>query len=177
MKTTIKLVALIITSGVLFACGASNTESSKEEIAVPVEEIDYTTYQVYGDTISTASVLSPEEMLVKYQAMEEGDSIQLTFRANVKEVCQKKGCWMKVSLKDSTSTAMVRFKDYKFFVPKDVDSSQSIVGGWAYKEMVSVEKLQHYAKDAGKSEEVIAAIIEPEVKYTFVADGVMLKQN
>ena len=34
---------------------------------------------------------------------------------------------------------------------------------------------KHYAEDAGKSEEEIAAINEPEYDINFIADGVIIK--
>jgi hypothetical protein len=40
----------------------------------------------------------------------------------------------------------------------------------------SVEELRHYAEDAGKSQEEIEAITEPKKTYSFVADGVLLKE-
>lgn len=46
------------------------------------------------------------------------DSLQTQIVGEIKEVCQAKGCWMKVQL-ESNDEVFVRFKDYGFFVPKD----------------------------------------------------------
>jgi hypothetical protein len=70
--------------------------------------------------------------------------------------------------------SFVRFKDYGFFVPKDIADSQAVVHGKAFVSETSIEELKHYAEDAGKSEEEIAAITAPEVTYGFTADGVYL---
>jgi len=70
----------------------------------------------------------------------------------------------------------VRFKDYGFFVPKDISGKDVIVEGKAYSTEVSVEELRHYAEDAGKSKEEIMAITEPEQTYAFLATGVRVIQ-
>ena len=82
---------------------------------------------------------------------------------------------MKLDLGNSKES-MVRFKDYGFFVPLDADNKEVIVNGKAYVTKISVDELKHYAKDGGKSEEEIAAIIEPEFTYAFEADGVLMKK-
>ena len=69
----------------------------------------------------------------------------------------------------------VRFKDYGFFVPLNADGRIATIEGWAYKEVMTVEELKHYAFDAGESDEVIAAITAPEVSYTFMAKGVVIE--
>ena len=46
------------------------------------------------------------------------DSLQTQIVGEIKEVCQAKGCWMKVAL-ESNDEVFVRFKDYGFFIPKD----------------------------------------------------------
>ena len=68
----------------------------------------------------------------------------------------------------------VKFKDYGFFVPTDA-SGDAIVEGKAYLEEVTVEELQHMAKDGGKTEAEIAAITEPKRELRFMADGVLIK--
>ena len=40
---------------------------------------------------------------------------------------------------------------------------------------MTVKDQQHYAKDAGKSEEEIAAITSPKMVYNFEAEGVLIK--
>jgi hypothetical protein len=47
--------------------------------------------------------------------------------------------------------------------------------GIVRKETISVETLRHYAEDAGKTAEEIEKITEPQTKYTFLANGVILK--
>jgi hypothetical protein len=47
--------------------------------------------------------------------------------------------------------------------------------GTAYKELISVETLRHYAEDEGKTKKEIAAITEPVTEYSFEAVGVIIK--
>jgi len=70
--------------------------------------------------------------------------------------------------------SMVRFTDYGFFMPLNSDKKDVIVEGRAFISEISVEELQHFAKDAGKSEEEIAKITESETTYGFEADGVLM---
>ena len=77
---------------------------------------------------------------------------------------------------NNNDAMMVRFKDYGFFVPKDIGGKDVIIEGQAYATEVSVEELRHYAEDAGKSKEEIMAITEPEKQYAFLATGVRVIQ-
>jgi hypothetical protein len=71
----------------------------------------------------------------------------------------------------------VKFKDYAFFVPKDIAGQEVLIEGVAYTEETSVEELRHYAEDAKKSAEEIAAITEPVKEKKFMASGVVLLKN
>jgi hypothetical protein len=91
----------------------------------------------------------------------------------VVEVCQEKGCWMKVEKADGEKL-MVKFKDYGYFMPKDIVGKEVVLDGEASVKEVSVKQLQHYAKDAGKSEEEIKKIKSPKKEVQFVAKGVLV---
>jgi hypothetical protein len=47
--------------------------------------------------------------------------------------------------------------------------------GYATVDTVDVEMLRHFAEDAGKSQDEIDAITEPEYELTFEATGVLIK--
>ena len=51
-----------------------------------------------------------------------------------------------------------------------------IMNGKAFMDSVSVNQLRHYAKDGGKTEQEIAKITTPEVKYGFEANGVLIQK-
>jgi hypothetical protein len=80
---------------------------------------------------------------------------------------------MKLSAADGQSI-MVRFKDYGFFVPKDIAGREVVIEGLASRELTPVDELRHYAEDAGKSKEEIESITEPKMELKFMADGVAL---
>ena len=132
-------------------------------------------YASFGDKFQPKKVLTENEMLKKYKSLKKGDSIKVSFQSNIKEVCKKKGCWMQMDLSDGKK-AFVKFKDYAFFVPLNADNSQAILNGLAFVDVVSVDELKHYAKDGGKSQAEINKIKKPEVTYSFLADGVLIKK-
>ncbi|WKN33587.1 DUF4920 domain-containing protein [Porifericola rhodea] len=125
----------------------------------------------YGKEITEANALLPAELITEMDGKIEQE---VKFTAKVNEVCQVKGCWMTLDLENGDEVR-VRFKDYGFFVPKDAGGKTAVVEGRAYVDSVSVATLRHYAEDAGKSEEEIKSITKPEVRLSFIADGVILK--
>lgn len=129
-----------------------------------------------------AGVTNPESAIGLAEVstkLDSLDSLTVVMRAKVSEVCQAKGCWMNIV--DASGTAQgemfVQFKDYGFFMPKDLAGKEVIVEGKAYKEATSVEELRHYAEDAGKTAEEIAAITEPTMEKKFLATGVVLVKS
>ncbi len=91
----------------------------------------------------------------------------------VVSVCQEKGCWMKVE-KSNGETMMVKFKDYGFFMPKDIVGKEVVLDGDATVKETSVKQLKHYAEDAGKSKEEISKITTPKKELIFTAKGVLV---
>ncbi len=124
----------------------------------------------FGDTISMEGAITFDDILGQ---LESQDSVASKVVGTVAEVCQAKGCWMTLTQENKPSM-MVRFKDYGFFVPKDISGRQVVMEGYAYRELTPVDELRHYAEDAGKSAEEIAAITEPKEEFKFLASGVVL---
>ncbi|MBC7829030.1 MAG: DUF4920 domain-containing protein [Chitinophagaceae bacterium] len=91
----------------------------------------------------------------------------------VVEVCQEKGCWMKIE-RSNGEKLMVKFKDYGFFMPKNIVGKEVVLDGEATVKEVSVKQQKHYAEDAGKSKEEIEKIKEPKKELQFVAKGVLV---
>lgn len=128
-----------------------------------------------GNEFNDGNILNSYQMQEEYENLKPGDTLTFTFSAIVSSVCKNKGCWMKVALEDGREV-MVRFKDYAFFVPKDIENQTVIVNGLAYVEEMSVEEQKHYAKDEGKSTEKIKMIVQPQKTLSFIADGVKIKK-
>ncbi len=91
----------------------------------------------------------------------------------VVEVCQEKGCWMKIE-RSNGEKLMVKFKDYGFFMPKNIIGKEVELDGEATIKEVSVKQQRHYAQDAGKTKEEIEKIKEPKKELQFVAKGVLV---
>lgn len=133
--------------------------------------INTTDFEAFGATIDAENAIEAADF---FTAFTEEDSIPLKIHGNINEVCKKKGCWMTMTVGEEDEL-LVRFKDYGFFVPLNADGHEVIIDGWAYKEEIDVATLKHYAFDAGKTQEEIDLISEPEVSYSFMADGVLIK--
>lgn len=139
---------------------------------------DLYAYQVYGETFNVANPLTSLELGNLYDNMKNGDVIEnVQFKSTIESVCKKKGCWMKVDLGKGEEQSFVRFKDYGFFMPLDGEKSDVVVHGKAFVSEISVDKLRHYAEDAGQSKEEIAKITKPQLQFNFEADGVFVKEN
>mgnify|MGYP003670103671 CR=1 FL=1 len=138
-------------------------------------EMEMPGFTSFGDAFDNQGAISDQEMLKMYNTLSITDTLQIKFTAIVAEVCQAKGCWMKLRLDDGQQ-AMVRFKEYRFFMPMDIVGQEVAVNGLAFVSEMSVEDQRHYAKDAGKSAEDISKIKDSEKSFGFEADGVLLKQ-
>lgn len=132
-------------------------------------------YHVFGDNILVSNSIEVADVHRLFRNLVVGDTISTNITAMVTNVCKKKGCWMKLDLKEGREV-MVRFKDYGFFVPEDIIGKEVILQGNAFVDQISVEDQQHFAMDAGKNEIEIAAITQPKNTYTFLASGVLTKK-
>ncbi|PQB03828.1 DUF4920 domain-containing protein [Aureitalea marina] len=166
-------IALLATIAVV-GCKEKTQDAEAETSAAPTEEIAVN-YQSFGQQIDDQEVSDKAAMLEQYMSMKEGDTIAMKFRSKVNTVCQMKGCWMRLDLGDEE--VHVTFKDYGFFVPKDIADQEVIVEGIAYVEMTDVDTLKHFAEDAGKPQAEIDAITEPQLTYAFLSSGVLLPEK
>jgi hypothetical protein len=153
----------------------SCNDSKKNETASTEAEVQEVSYQSFGDKIDDKGVLSSTEIQEKYKSLKPGDSVAVKFKSEVNSVCQSKGCWMRMDMGEEE--AMVKFKDYGFFMPKDIAGQEVIVDGMAYIEEVSVDEQRHYAEDAGKTPEEIAKITEPKRTLSFTSSGVLIPEK
>lgn len=159
MKHLLSLFCAVL---VLASCNNSKPEEKKESGLL-----------YFGDSITTNGATEATQLI---SLLEAKDSIPVKLSGKITNVCQKKGCWMKMDLGNNQSLR-VTFKDYAFFVPKDAGGKEVIVEGYAYNDTISVEELKHYAEDAGSTKEEIEKITEPEVEFSFEANGVILKNE
>lgn len=159
-KFLLLLSAIMIT----FSCFSQDKNTGK---------ID--TYFSVGEEVDMSHILTSRKMQERYQNLKVGDTLNVTFRGDVASVCKEKGCWMKIALEDGQEV-MIKFRDYAFFVPKDIENRKVIVEGKAYVTEMSVEDQRHYAEDSGKSAQEVKAITQPAITLSFLADGVKIKK-
>ena len=125
----------------------------------------------YGAKTTAAGAIPASSLAAKMKGV---DSLAVKVTGIVNSVCQRKGCWLQVDIGEG-QTMRVRFKDYAFFVPKDISGKTVVLDGYAYNSTTSVDQLRHYAEDAGKSQSEIEKITEPEVNVEFEARSVIVK--
>lgn len=167
MKIAIKYCAIAL----LLFTACKKGEKANKETKTTIKEVLYTSF---GDKISEDKAITSQEMFTKFENLKLGDTINTKFVSEIKELCSKKGCWMKLSLSKESET-MVRFKDYSFFMPLDAQGKEVVLTGKAFLKITTVAELQHYAEDAGKSKEEIAQITAAKKEFAFEANGVLLK--
>ena len=63
-------------------------EEAKQEIA----------FASFGDKITSDKAMTSAEMFDTFKALKAGDTVSVKFASSIKEVCTKKGCWMKLPL-------------------------------------------------------------------------------
>ncbi|MEQ9424722.1 MAG: DUF4920 domain-containing protein [Cyclobacteriaceae bacterium] len=164
MKSTYLKIAVLCTILGVIGCEQGRKKANN------LTSIEYSSY---GDSISPNDVVDIGALA---SAMNGADSVELKITGTIDKTCKMKGCWM--TLKTPNEPVRVTFKDYGFFVPKQgQEGNEAVVEGTAYRTITSVDELKHYAKDAGKSDAEIAAITEPIEEYTFIANGVLIKEN
>jgi len=158
--------SLFILTGFILFVASCSTSSSESNIKLGKN---------YGPVeVDTTGALTVEEMLKKFDS--NSQDMEFTFVAPIEEVCSNAGCWINID-KGNGEKFMVRFKDH-FTIPTNTKiGTEAYIHGVAYWDTVSVELLQHFAEDAGKSPEEIAKITKPKYEMGFEADGIVLKKQ
>ncbi|SIN64520.1 DUF4920 domain-containing protein [Chitinophaga niabensis] len=124
----------------------------------------------YGKAINAEQAI---EMADLHQKLQSDTIYTGKVEGKVVEVCKKKGCFMKLE-RASGEPVMVKFTDYAFFMPQNIVGKTVVVEGVAKVNETSVERLKHFAEDAGKSKAEIAKITAPKKDIVIVADGVVV---
>ena len=155
-----KILSVLAILGLLISCASP----------APENKSDNPDFALFGEQFEdgTSAAIS-----TKLSEMGQSDTMYATVIGEVVNVCQVKGCWMNVKTGyEAQEEVFVRFQDYGFFVPKDIDGQKVSMKGYFFRDVTSVEDLRHYAEDEGKSKEEIMAITEPEEAVNFIATGV-----
>ena len=153
---------ILISILALSICACAKKGESKKQVS----------FKTYGASFDRSEVQDISQLS---SLMRSSDSVSVILSGTIEKTCSVKGCWMQLKTGGDQSLR-VTFKDYAFFVPKNgVEGNNAIIKGYCVKQETSVEELQHYAKDAGESDEAIALITEPKMEYNFVASGVIIE--
>lgn len=156
-----KFIFASLLASLFMACGGEQPADTTAQTGQP---------QTFGEAITTDGAVSMTEMVSKLQGV---DSVKVKVKGKVESVCQVKGCWVNLH-DDQAGDIFVKFKDYAFFLPKDIAGREVVMEGYAYKETTSVEDLKHYAEDEKKTQAEIDAITQPKEELKFMASGVVL---
>jgi Domain of unknown function (DUF4920) len=179
MKNLIKSIVLVIV--VMMTSCTSSSNNTNKNVAKEQDECYASKDKEYAKPnakggfgeIITKEGATPIVEFCKTYDKKIAQHIKLS--GKVTGVCENKGCWM--TLDNGTADGLtVHFKDYAFFVPRDIKGKNAIIEGEIKTDTTSVKELQHYAKDAGKSEEEINKITNPKVELTFLANGVIIEK-
>mgnify|MGYP001435269196 CR=1 FL=1 len=165
-----KKILLIVSIFTIFIACKNSSERQEVSVDELANEIAFTSF---GDVVSESDASSIDHAAAVFTNIKVGDTIPMKFKAKVNEVCQSKGCWMKLDM--GFDEIKVTFKDYGFFVPKNIAGQEVVLEGVAFLKEMSVDEQRHYAEDANRSDEEIAQITEPNITYSFEARGVLLK--
>jgi Domain of unknown function (DUF4920) len=124
----------------------------------------------FGEKTTVEGAVNADELATVLAAKRGTEEIKV--KGKVVEVCKVMGCWLK--MQTTNGAVMIKMKDESFFVPLDLNGKTIVAKGTAAIKETSVEMLRHYAEDAGKTREEIAAIKEPKKEMTMDATGILV---
>lgn len=125
---------------------------------------------IYGDKTTADGAIPASSIASKMKGL---DSLEIKLIGTVTSVCQNKGCWLQIDIGEG-KTMRVRFKDYGFFVPKNISGKKVVLDGHVRIDTTSVAQLRHFAEDAGMSKAEIEKITEPETNLNYEARSVIV---
>jgi hypothetical protein len=177
ITTTTTLWAILATTMLLASCNRADEQKpaieakaqSATEITKPSQ------YKAFGDSLQSKSAPIALADAINAASTDEKAATPVRIEAKVVDVCQKKGCWM--MLTDGKSTMRVTFKDYGFFMPKDITGKTIIAEGIVKADVLTEADARHYAEDAGKSKAEIAAIKGDQKQVSMIAQSVFMLVN
>tara|TARA_B100000941_G_C28345770_1_gene469137 strand:- start:146 stop:604 length:459 start_codon:yes stop_codon:yes gene_type:complete len=151
----IKKIHILILTGTLSLCCLAQ----KEDAEYYGEQFDI---QILEEPISSKiDIFNVKDKLIQ-------------IKGEIISSCSKRGCWINIDIGDND--LFVKFKDYGFFVPTaNLEGKSTIVNGKLSIDTLSVKTLRHYAEDEGKSKKEILAITEPQIKLSFLANGLIIE--
>jgi ABC-type uncharacterized transport system substrate-binding protein len=161
---------LAVSCGEVSNQAKENTSKEVEEISNVVEVVEENVYPYFAGVEFDKENVTTEEQLSELIQNFDGNPKDIVFASTITENCQKKGCWMNVTV--GKEDVRVSFKDYDFFVPLDSKGHETVLNGTLYYDTLTVEQLKHYAMDANASQDSLDKITEPIITLSYEATGV-----
>ena len=127
------------------------------------------TGMIFGDKTTAAGAVAANELPVLLANKTE-TPVKVT--GKVVEVCKMEGCWLR--METAQGPMLIKMKDHNFKVPLTMNGKTIVAEGIATLKETSVEILRHYAEDAGKTKEEIAAITTPKKEIIVQAKGILV---
>ena len=94
-----------------------NTSEKVETVQEEIIETAPAQMAYFGSQITEENAV---DLSTIQASLGEQDSLNVKLTGTIEKVCQVKGCWMTMPYGEGESMR-VSFRDYGFFVPKDVD--------------------------------------------------------
>ena len=128
------------------------------------KHVENTNNQTFGAEITMTKSITLAKV---YENPDDYNGKEILLNGKITEVCQKKGCWFKMT--DGKNELTVKFKDYAFFVPKDAAESQVKIQGIF---MAKVD--EHIQQEASEQKEHDHEQEHGSSTYTFTASAVAI---
>jgi Domain of unknown function (DUF4920) len=182
MMTFKRFATIFVASTLLFAtaCNKKTAEVAVEKCD-PAENIAYQKFlknpgngKNFGATMTAEGAISYDQIRSKMGDAQKMENVKVL--GTVEAVCQSKGCWMSIKSLTGAPEMMVKFKDYAFFMPKDIAGKRVVMQGNVLREQTTVAQLRHLAQDEGKTADEIAKINTPREDLKFLASSVIIME-
>ena len=159
-----KILFFSLASMLMGGCDHSHSHAKADEGTM--------TREFYGDSFDISASIPVSAVTAQ---LEGKDTLFTTIDGIIDQTCPNAGCWMNMRLDSGVQKITT---DHVFFVPLEgCEGLNAKAKGKAFYDEISVEMLKHYAHDAGKPEDEIAKITEPEINLSFLASGVLLSDE
>lgn len=127
----------------------------------------------YGEVVTEAEAISVDELVSRFESETE---FQSTVMGKIENACHGEGCWLELQSSDG-ELVMVTYKDKAFTLPTGIEGRTVVMKGRAYLDSTSVDELRKLAREEGKPETDVEAILDPEYSLNFEASGLVLKEK
>ncbi len=123
----------------------------------------------FGEKVTALSAVPVNDMIAKLKDKEETN---VKIIGKVIEVCKSEGCWIRIET--ANGPMRIKMADHAFLVPLSLNGKTIVAEGIATLKETTVEMLRHYAEDAGKTKEEIAAITSPKKEVSMETKGILV---